>query len=157
MKDVFCRYCGEIMKMNLRWGRRWLYCPSCNASAPDADTEDEAYVAAMHRPRQKPLTLDEFCEYMNCPVWFESHGTYMGMSGWWMIPQKILEVSGLGPYGRYYTETDERIGKNRVIRFVCARSSQSSELGLDAYGSVWRAWATKPTAEERIRAKWGED
>lgn len=158
MDKVYCPWCGREMKLgeSLPFSGVFAFYCKCGAVSPNEGGAEEALKAALKRPLQKPLTLEEFCDRLCSPVWFESHGTYMGKKGWWMIPQKFIKIDGLMAYGAKYAQAYPKRDEKVLIRFVCEQSSQSSELGLDAYGSVWRAWATKPTDEERAEAKWNE-
>ena len=58
MEKPKCPYCGEEMKFSYGYdgytnGHYWYRCDNCNALAPEADSPEEAYVAAMKRDRAK--------------------------------------------------------------------------------------------------------
>lgn len=80
------------------------------------------------------MTLDEVEACIGEPIYFESHGTYMGETGFWILPA-LFTATGL-------------------MRYVHPQSSHYSELGLHAYGKVWRCWTFRPTDEQRKAAAW---
>lgn len=63
MDKVFCPYCGSEMELEHLGSddcEAFLYaCHKCGASSPMKSSNDEALQAALARPLQKPLTLEE--------------------------------------------------------------------------------------------------
>ena len=98
-------------------------------------------VAALKAQEPKVLTLEELKKSVDCPCWFESHGTYMGQKGFWIIPY-MFSVTGMMSYVFPLMQTDER------------GNTHYSELGTYVYGKVWRCWTSRPTDEQREAVKW---
>lgn len=92
---------------------------------------------------QKPrvMTLEELKNNVDNPCWFESHGTYMGRKGFWIIPY-MFSVTGMMSYVFPLMQTDER------------GNTHYSELGTYVYGTVWRCWTSRPTDEQWEAVKW---
>ena len=80
------------------------------------------------------MTLEELKNKIGEPIYFESHGTYMGKDGFWILPALFTP--------------------NGLMRYVHPLSSRYSELGLDCYGKIWRCWTSRPTDEQRKAVKW---
>ena len=80
------------------------------------------------------LTPEEVKVSIGGPIYFESRGTYMGKTGFWILPA-------------LFTETG-------LMRYVHPQSNYYSELGLHAYGKVWRCWTARPSDEQREAVKW---
>ena len=102
-----------------------------------------AYIAMEKLKAQEPrvMTLGELKNSSDCPCWFESHGTYMGRKGFWIIPY-MFSVTGMMSYVFPLMQTDER------------GNTHYSELGTYVYGKVWRCWTSRPTDEQREAVKW---
>lgn len=98
-------------------------------------------VAALKAQEPKVLSLEELKKSVDCPCWFESHGTYMGKEGFWIIPY-MFSAWGTMSYVFPLMQTDER------------GNTHYSELGLYVYGKVWRCWTSKPTVEQREETPW---
>lgn len=94
-----------------------------------------------HEP--KVITREMLRQFVNRPCWFESHGTYMGEKGFWIIPYMFTCYETM-----YYVyplmQTNDR--NNRHY----------SELGLSAYNKAWRCWSSRPTDEQRKKVKWND-
>jgi DNA-directed RNA polymerase subunit RPC12/RpoP len=65
MENPKCPYCGGEMKFSYGYdgytnGHYWYRCDNCNALAPEADSPEEAYAAAMkqERPKAKNIGTD---------------------------------------------------------------------------------------------------
>lgn len=141
-QKVLCPYCGTVMILERGHESGLSYsCPNCWSESPfikykgGEDTKAICYEAALRRPLQKPLTLEElhalidpgdevvtYCEAKNR----DDDLTYAH------IWRGNLVVYANG----------DRIAKNAII--------------YDRYGKTWRAWATRPTDEERASAPWEE-
>lgn len=146
MNNPRCPYCGAGMKIMVHefydgaYCSGYAYCPKCGSYGPSLagdiskeQAHDEIKEAALRRPLQKPLTLEEmralidtdddvvtYCEGLDDPhtyatIWYL--GSYVDRAG--------------GP------------SNNRI-------------LAWDKYGKRWRAWAQRPTDEEREAAPWEE-
>lgn len=96
------------------------------------EVERAAYLEALRRPLQKPLTLEElkaliypcdevvtFCESK------DSDRTYANI---W-IGDSVIDFASI---------------------------EQKINVHFGSYGKTWRAWATRPTDEERAAAPWEE-
>jgi hypothetical protein len=90
------------------------------------------------------MTLEELKNNVDNPCWFESHGTYMGRKGFWIIPY-MFSVTGMMSYVFPLMQTDER------------GNTHYSELGTYVYGKVWRCWTSRPTDEQMKEVKWDEN
>lgn len=58
MNNPKCPYCGGEMKFSYGYdgymnGHYWYRCDNCNALAPEANSPEEAYAAAMKRERAR--------------------------------------------------------------------------------------------------------
>lgn len=80
------------------------------------------------------MSLDEVLTSYGRPIWFESHGTFMGKKGFWYLPFEV--------------PTSFR------IRFVPAMFEESTELSLGVYGTVFRFWTSEPTKEQMEAESW---
>lgn len=87
----------------------------------------------------KVITQEELKQFVGRPCWFESHGTYMGKEGFWIIPAMFRMFSA---------------GMIMSYTFVLNGAGGCSELGLSAYNKAWRCWTTIPTIEQREAVKW---
>lgn len=87
------------------------------------------------------LTLEELKNNDDNPCWFESHGTYMGYEGFWVIPYAFTAWNTM-----YYVFPLMQINERG--------DSHCSELGLSAYNKAWRCWTSRPTDEQRKATLW---
>ena len=94
-----------------------------------------------HEPRV--MTLEEVKNNVDNPCWFESHGTYMGYEGFWIIPYAFTAWETM-----YYVFPLMQINERG--------DSHYSELGLPAYNKTWRCWTSRPTDEQREATPWVE-
>ncbi len=98
-------------------------------------------VELLKEQEPKVLTREELKQFDERPCWFESHGTYMGQKGFWIIPYMFTCYETM-----YYVyplmQTNDR------------GDCHWSELGLFAYNKAWRCWSSKPTDEQREAVKW---
>jgi hypothetical protein len=144
-----CPYCGTEMKTftrtiyNTILAHGYAMCPECRSTSPRVVPEDiwdiegdeltEAVKeAAMRRPLQKPLTLeelhalidpgDEVVTYCEGISFCQTYATI------W-IDGQVIDALGLHPKGN---------------------------ISFYSYGKTWRAWAARPTDEERAAAPWEE-
>lgn len=95
---------------------------------------DEA-LNALKAQQPRVLTLEEVRNNIGDPAWFESRGTYRGKKGFWVL---------LG-------ETDARLFTKKLM---CSIGMTSTELGLSAYGEVWRCWTSRPDEKVRTEMPW---
>lgn len=138
-----CPYCGTTMILERRCSMGMFYhCPNlkCLSVSPyvkrkdGEDTPALCYEAALRRPLQKPLTLQElhalidpgdevvtYCETSAPSVPYTYANIWTG--------DLVIDVVGFT--------------KKNHVRFV-------------NYGKTWRAWASRPTDEERAAAPWEE-
>ena len=142
VNKVYCPWCGDEMKLD-RVNEYASYdydlfcytCWSCGASSPPYECRDDAYRAAISKPLQDPLTLEEACGSEEPCVFLETFGN-----------KTIYAVDAC--YGEFIDGVGvsiERIGKSGVIGFP-----------VRDYGKMFRFWANNPTDEERSAAKWEE-
>lgn len=136
-----CPYCGTTMILERRCSMSMFYsCPNtkCLSFSPSVrrkdgeDTPALCYEAAMRRPLQKPLTLeelkalidpgDEVVTYCEGISFCQTYATI------W-IDGQVIDALGLHP---------------------------KENISFYSYGKTWRAWATRPTDEERAAAPWEE-
>ena len=89
----------------------------------------------------KVLTREELKQFDERPCWFESHGTYMGQKGFWIIPYMFTCYETM-----YYVYPLMQINDRRDCHY--------SELGLSAYNKAWRCWTSRPTDEQRKAVTW---
>lgn len=150
MDKVLCPWCGsemeyiDVLVIGSNERSEYYYeCPECEARSPLANSEEEALNAAIRRPLQKPLTLEEAVREK--AVWVEFS-------------------DGLEEY-----EKDDGIAAV-IFESYCHVDNQCVLVGDDLedtihdglwlddrdYNDSWRCWATKPTQEEREAAKWEE-
>jgi len=90
---------------------------------------------------QEPRVIrrDELKQFEDSPCWFESHNTYMGKEGFWIIPVMFHTFS---------------VGTIMSYTSVLNGVGGCGELGLSAYNKAWRCWSAKPTDEQRKAVKW---
>ena len=92
----------------------------------------------------KVLTREELKQFDERPCWFESHGTYMGQKGFWIIPYMFTCYETM-----YYVYPLLQINDRGGCRHY-------SELGLGAYNKTWRCWSARPTDKQREEEPWDE-
>lgn len=141
IEKILCPYCGQwnghpngvlMASIGDRYGRsiKRFFCPECNAMSPLTKTGMGGAVdAAMRRftPMQMPLTLDEVASIIWCRT---------NLPPMVYVETKVFAVaSGWRSYKDFCDHLDN----------MC-----------DTYGKAWRAWAHKPTDEERAAANWEE-
>ncbi len=134
-----CPYCGSEMSYECTYESGLSYsCKNCWSESPfikykgGEDTKALCYEAAMRRPLQKPLTLeelkalidpgDEVVTYCEGISFCQTYATI------W-IDGQVIDALGLHP---------------------------KENISFYSYGKTWRAWATRPTDEERAAAPWEE-
>lgn len=142
-----CPYCGEVMKIHADefyggcFAIGYAYCAACGCYGPSVKAatdeavkriRDDVKAAAMRRPLQKPLTLEELKALIDpgdeVVTYCEAKGAERTYANIW-IGDLVIDVIGYEP-------------KNTTC--------------FEHYGKTWRAWATRPTDEERAAAQWEE-
>lgn len=147
-----CPYCGAIMSFEADSCHVWMKCPFClsnsqKAEKPDvqngdfsaigwavywAKCEEIAKEAAMRRPLQEPLAKEDLLHMIGpgdeIVTYCEAKGADRTYANIW-TGDLVIDVVG-------YEH------KNHVC--------------FENYGKTWRAWATRPTEEERAAAPWEE-
>ena len=98
-------------------------------------------ITVLKEQEPKVLTREELKQFDERPCWFESHGTYMGQKGFWIIPYMFTCYETM-----YYVYPLMQINDRGDCHW--------SELGLSAYNKAWRCWSSRPTDEQREAAKW---
>lgn len=135
-----CPYCGHKMVHQYVYGDHFFRCPKCRSTAPDKETEDEAYEAAMKRYREtnRVLTMEEVedaCKLDNEMVllWveFNCNGVRTLAYQYCTIDETIVSVDLLKPY-------------NEV----------ENDFSKMDYCKKWRCWLRKPTQEEMEAVPW---
>lgn len=145
-----CPYCGTEMRIftksicNMILTHGYAVCPECGSTGPCVIPEDvwdmegnqlrEAVKEeTLRRPIQKPLTLKELHALIDSGdevvIYIETDThveTYANI------------IYGMKIFDRY--------GETEGVDF----------LRFETYGKTWRAWATRPTDEERAAAPWEE-
>ncbi|MGN0776038.1 MAG: hypothetical protein ACI4MM_05095 [Candidatus Ventricola sp.] len=156
MSKPMCPWCGREMHLFCRTPKKdppfWYNChdEKCFASAPLADTQEEALAVAIRHPVQKPLTLEQLSEYEDKPVFVE----YGFRKPNWAQPKietarwLLLRWFGKGAeeYRPYIDFVTTCIPDNDGCYTLDFRRRE--------YGKTWRAWDARPTDEERAAAKW---
>lgn len=131
MDKVYCPWCNSEME-SLELAHRYTHiCLGCGASSPIKHTKEDAVAAAMRRPLQKPLTLEEAMD-----------GKEPGVC----VEHKV-------PHCIYYAFVSDSEFEDMCNIESIGRSTPCIARIAD-YGKEWRCWATKPTEEEREAAKW---
>ena len=95
--------------------------------------------ALLKERETKVITQEELKQFVGRPCWFESHGTYMGKEGFWIIPAIFRKFSA-----------DMIMSYTSVLN----EAGGYGELGLSAYNKAWRCWTSQPTDEQRKAVKW---
>lgn len=136
-----CRYCGMEMKPKgyEKNNLYWYVCSDerCFSSSPSGETLDEAYAAAMRRPLQKPMTLEEARHVeQNAPMHLEEIGAEDMDTIW---------VRVCGQRGSIMIHDDGSVSL-----------MPEDEIDWDNYYKTWRCWRTCPTDDERAAAEWEE-
>lgn len=145
-RKALCPYCGAEMKIMVHefydgaYCSGYAYCPKCGSYGPsiagDVSKEqlhDEVKAAALRRPLQKPLTLEELHALIDagdevviyCEARDDDRAYVHICAG-----ELIISSDG------------DIIAKDRLV--------------YSNYGKIWRAWAAMPTDEERAAAPWEE-
>lgn len=134
-----CPYCGSEMSYECTYESGLAYsCKNCWSESPfikykdGEDTKALCYEAAMRRPLQKPLTLEELKALIDpgdeVVTYCEAKGAERTYANIWT--------------GDLVIDVVEYEHKNSVC--------------FENYGKIWRAWTTRPTDEERAAAPWEE-
>lgn len=134
-----CPYCGTVMILERGHERGLSYaCPNCWSESPfiqykdGGDTEALSLEAALRRQPNKPLTLEGLHSLIGpgdeVVTYCEAKGAERTYANIW-TGDLVIDVVG-------YEH------KNSVC--------------FENYGKTWRAWATRPTDEERAAAPWEE-
>ena len=105
--------------------------------------EAETILELLKEQEPKVITREELKQFDEYPCWFESHGTYMGKKGFWIIPYAFTCYETM-----YYVYPLMQINNRGDCHF--------SELGLSAYNKAWRCWSSRPTDEQRKAVKWDD-
>lgn len=133
-----CPYCGYKMKHYYVYGDHFFRCPKCRSKAPDKETWDESYEAAMQRyvEPNRALTLEEVREHCKqgadaAPLWVEFSG--IPSASRWMVAC-----------------TQNKTFFNDTIRNYCVHL-------FTVYKKTWRCWLRKPTVEEMEAVPWAGD
>lgn len=100
-------------------------------------------IALLNEQEPRVLTLEELKQFEDSPCWFESHGTYMGKKGFWIIPYMFTCYKTM-----YYVFPLLSVNERGDMHY--------SELGLSAYNKAWRCWTARPTDEQREAVKWDD-
>lgn len=147
MNKVYCPWCVSEMRLHYEsyvrddGGLYYYVCTNekCFSHSPINEEKELAYAAALRRPLQKPLTLEEACGSEEPCVYLEEKDG--GIFAAWV---KAYEKTML----YLYSKRED----------VCAISTFAKHelFEKQKYNKTWRCWATKPTDEERKAAKWGE-
>ena len=138
-REVMCPYCGAEMNLEYGYAQGMSYaCPNCWSESPfvkyrgGEDTRALCYEAAMRRPLRKPLTLKKLRTLIDAGdetvTYCEAKGADRTYANIW-TGDLVIDVVG-------YEH------KNHVC--------------FENYGKTWRAWAARPTDEERAAAPWEE-
>jgi hypothetical protein len=99
-----------------------------------AETNINDAIVFLKEQQPRLMALEELINKIGKPVYFESHGTYMGKDGFWILPALFTQSC--------------------LMRYVHPLSSHYSELGLYCYYKTWRCWTSRPTDEQREAVKW---
>lgn len=139
--EIKCPYCGTTMILERRCSMGMFYnCPNSNCLSVSPyvrrkdgeDTPALCYEAALRRPRQNPLTLHELLEMigpgLEAVTFCEGKSFGQTYATIW-IGGRVIDALGIEP---------------------------KENISFDSYGKTWRAWATRPTDEERAAAPWEE-
>lgn len=132
-----CPWCGREMHLFSRTPLKeppfWYNCPDehCFGSAPVAMTKEEALVVALRRPLQKPLELAE-----------------------------LEAMIAAGEDVAVYCEA--KVDPHAYATIFCNGKCidldgdmiDACDLVFFRYNIGWRAWAQRPTDEERAAAPW---
>jgi hypothetical protein len=145
MQDPVCPYCGTVMTYECTYDSGLSYsCKNCWSESPfikykdGEDTKALCTEAALRRPLQKPLTLEELkaiSETGSHCIYIEHYHPNPDIEN--PITPNVGIKSGLG----------YRITHCNGYRY---------EFWWKDYGKTWRAWATRPTDVERAAAPWEE-
>lgn len=132
-KKVLCPWCNKEMTLEeeLPFSGIYAYVCECGAVSPNESGKEKALQAALARPMQKPLTLEETKERV---------AVYRECINAWDEPIPTLYVCS----------------DNVTVCFDHGFGEQEHLL-VENYNRKWRCWATKPTDEERRAAEWDEN
>lgn len=101
------------------------------------NAQEKAIANLKEKLKQRVLTLQEVRESFGNPMWFESHGTFLGEKGCWCLSH------------------------GTVLPFNIVISTPTTDgqirLGLADYNKVWRAWNFKPSEEQMKNTPWEEN
>ena len=144
-----CPYCGTEMKIftnticNMLISSGYARCPECGSIGPRVVPEDVWDIEGnqlreavkketLRRPLQKPLTLHELLEMighgLEAVTFCEAKGDNQTYATIW-IDDNVVDCQGITP---------------------------KDNISYETYGKLWRAWAARPTDEERAAAPWEE-
>lgn len=141
-KTVYCPWCGSEMRLHYEsyvrddGGLYYYVCTNekCFSHSPINEEKELAYAAALRRPLQKPMTLEEACGSEEPCVYFEDRD-------FGEISAASVDIG--------FAHGDIRYRTIDVLGGYIHKEES-------AYGKTWRCWATKPTDDERKAAKWDD-
>ncbi len=151
-----CPYCGAIMSFEADSCHVWMKCPFCLSDAPKVEKpdvpnadfsaigwaiywskcEEIAKKAAMYRPDRVLLPLLTLKELRALIDAGKEAVIYCETK---YDPQTYATII-------YDGKMFDRYGKTTGVK----------HMNFGTYGKTWRAWATRPTEEERAAAPWEE-
>lgn len=132
-REKVIKWLEKEIKSNDYWDEDYIEC------IPVSMLKDILALLKAQEPRV--ITREELKQFDEYPCWFESHGTYMGKKGFWIIPYAFTCYETM-----HYVYPLMQINERGDCHF--------SEMGLSAYNKAWRCWTAMPTDEQRKEAKW---
>lgn len=139
-----CPYCGHKMVHQYVYGDHFFRCPKCRSKAPDKETWDESYEAAMQRygETNRVLTLDDLAllfqdALAGVPVWLQHKDDTDDYLRW--------------QYSGWHILTDVYNTKYKEIQLDDDNSKWLEDTNM---GIMWRVWLRQPTQEEMEGTPW---
>lgn len=146
-QPVLCPWCGETMEplVAKRFDSWYMYyrCSACKAQSPQiafadnseyAEADQRSYQAAISRPPQKPMTLEQMLD----------RARKDGFAFWEMKVDNEIDMC--------YLEIPTGLPKHIWVSTI--KEPEDGLFELTGYGVYFRCWDHYPTEEERNAAPW---
>lgn len=141
-----CPGCGADMELMHLCKATFCYaCTKCGWDSPIGIDSESAFRMAMRRaePKNRVLTFDEVATYVDLPEM-----TLMWVEAKFAKESDIFQEIPIGYNGE-------------LVQFLYPNGAQictdKHNYPPEDYGSRWRCWLRKPTAEETKKMPWKEE
>ena len=113
-------------------------CGYCHQGGDEIPEAFNMAINALKARESRVMTLDEIGSALKTPLWKETKRAHKDLYNGWVLAYEIQKGQGI---------TGTRLGMSEPSgRVVWYR--------VDDYGTTWRCWTSRPTAEQREATPW---